>query len=132
LPTAEKYTVPLRYCDMTTEQKRKKNAGAIRRRKARYHSDPEFRSRVIRWTHETAVRRKFKLEPEEVRALLLKQEGRCAICKTFIMYCYHIDHNHTTGVVRGLLCGSCNRGIGLLHESVESLKNAVTYLEGYK
>lgn len=40
----------------------------------------------------------------------------------------HIDHNHKTGKVRGVLCFSCNAGIGHLQESVEILHKAVEYL----
>lgn len=42
----------------------------------------------------------------------------------------HIDHDHETGVVRGLLCGNCNRAVGLFDDSVESLKSAIDYLGG--
>lgn len=40
-----------------------------------------------------------------------------------------VDHNHTTGKIRGLLCQNCNRGIGLLCENVIYLENAIRYLK---
>ena len=40
-----------------------------------------------------------------------------------------IDHNHKTGKVRGLLCGSCNTGIGLLKDSPDVLDAAIEYLQ---
>lgn len=59
---------------------------------------------------------------------LLKQQGnRCAICKLSANK-LHVDHSHNTGKVRGLLCGSCNRGIGLLKDSPEILLAAAQYL----
>jgi len=45
----------------------------------------------------------------------------------------HIDHDHTTGVVRGVLCKPCNTGLGLLGDSEEGLSRALDYLrEGRK
>lgn len=40
----------------------------------------------------------------------------------------HVDHNHKTNLVRGILCDVCNRGIGYLQEDISSLKNAIRYL----
>ena len=40
-----------------------------------------------------------------------------------------VDHCHTTGVIRGLLCTNCNRGIGLLGDTKESLQKALNYLD---
>jgi len=57
------------------------------------------------------------------------QSGRCAICgdppgKRGL----HLDHDHLTGIVRGLLCHRCNFGIGLFRDSEELLMRAITYL----
>lgn len=41
----------------------------------------------------------------------------------------HIDHNHDTGKYRGILCGKCNQGIGLLNDNAEQLQKAVIYLQ---
>lgn len=71
-------------------------------------------------------------EYEEMEAI---QDFRCVICKrdrqeagmTNKSWC--IDHNHTTGKIRQLLCVDCNNGIGLFGENVESLRRAIEYLE---
>lgn len=122
--------MPTKYCDLTPEQKRRKNIQAIAARKKRYHSDPVFRAYVIQKSHETAMRRKYGLEPTDVKHMLKAQDGKCPICRISIQDDPHIDHAHKTNRVRGLLCGPCNRGIGLLHESIESLQNAIKYLGG--
>lgn len=63
----------------------------------------------------------------ERAALLLKQGGVCAICKRDRPL--RLDHCHTTGKVRGLLCGTCNTGIGSLGDTAEGVYAAYLYLE---
>jgi len=64
--------------------------------------------------------------------MLAQQDGKCAICgtkSTGKRKSFHVDHCHKTGVVRGLLCGNCNSGIGNLRDDVELLKKSIQYLE---
>jgi hypothetical protein len=56
-----------------------------------------------------------------------KQLGHCAICG-ILGKRLHIDHSHTTGKIRGLLCTNCNRGIGYFQDNPEFLRNAASYL----
>ena len=61
------------------------------------------------------------------------QDGKCAIChgtdtKTPKNGRFCVDHDHDTGKVRGLLCASCNRGIGLLKDDPETVLSAYKYL----
>jgi alpha-D-ribose 1-methylphosphonate 5-triphosphate diphosphatase PhnM len=70
---------------------------------------------------------KYQLTHEQATTMLTEQHGRCAICETTLVK-YAIDHDHTTGVVRGLLCNSCNLGIGLLRDNTTILKKAIEYL----
>lgn len=62
---------------------------------------------------------------EEQRKL---QAGVCAICHQPMQKACS-DHNHETGTWRGLLCDNCNRGLGLLKDSLEVLESAITYLK---
>lgn len=64
----------------------------------------------------------------EYNRLLSVQGGVCAICQRDNLP-LAVDHNHTTGKVRGLLCANCNRAIGLLDESSTRLAAACSYLE---
>lgn len=70
---------------------------------------------------------KYGLSKESYEVLLLKG---CAICKgpPNGRGRYHFDHDHKTGVFRGLLCSSCNVAIGLFRDSEQILKSAIVYL----
>lgn len=68
------------------------------------------------------LRKKYGIGADEYDALLKKQEGRCAICRTdqpggpTPTSSFHVDHSHDDGRVRGLLCRACNTALGLLAE----------------
>lgn len=71
--------------------------------------------------------KKYGLTPEEFSYLHMYQTGVCAICRkkrTLV-----IDHDHKTLRTRGLLCGSCNRALGLLQDNPKILRAALSYLE---
>jgi hypothetical protein len=76
-------------------------------------------------------------EIEQYQALLEAQGGKCAICGTeeghrsrYGRVCrLAVDHDHSTGKVRGLLCNNCNRGLGRFKDSIESLEAAISYLK---
>jgi hypothetical protein len=67
---------------------------------------------------------------------LEEQGGVCAICtqpETSKRYkTLAVDHCHTSGRIRGLLCSSCNRGIGLLKDDTDVLQAAIKYLNQFK
>lgn len=60
--------------------------------------------------------------------LLREQGGVCAICGGFFERPLNIDHCHTTGVVRGLLCSPCNHGLGCFKDDLTRLARAMKYL----
>lgn len=77
------------------------------------------------------LRRQYGTTPDKVAELFSRQKGNCAICvKPFLnSKTRHIDHDHKTGVVRGLLCQRCNMALGLLDDSPSRLIAAAAYLE---
>lgn len=80
--------------------------------------------------HQNAMlKRKYGISLQEKEALLLKQEGCCAICDKPLLK-PHVDHDHKTGRVRGLLCTACNHALGTFKDSVKILRAAIAYLEG--
>lgn len=71
---------------------------------------------------------RYGLTSEDIDRLLQRQAGVCAICQVpHDALC--IDHDHTTGEVRGLLCKTCNSGIGFLGDSITNVKRALLYLK---
>ena len=75
------------------------------------------------------LKSKFGLTPEQFDDMLKAQSGVCAICGRQPEGRLHVDHDHASGRVRGLLCRPCNVGIGHFEESVERLKNAIAYIQ---
>lgn len=73
---------------------------------------------------------RYGISLDEYRNLLEGQGGLCLICNIKSNYKLHVDHCHTTGKVRGLLCGSCNRALGLLKDNTMFLLKAIEYLNG--
>jgi hypothetical protein len=74
--------------------------------------------------------KKYKLTLSDYEVMYESQSGKCYICNSHEKI-LHIDHNHTTNVVRKLLCKKCNLAIGLAGENIEVLKNMITYLENH-
>ncbi|WP_045878712.1 endonuclease VII domain-containing protein [Pseudofrankia sp. DC12] len=72
---------------------------------------------------------RYGLTAEQVDAMLEEQGGRCAICKE--KPAAHVDHDHATGEVRGVLCFTCNVGLGNLKDDVGRIHDAMCYLVGW-
>jgi hypothetical protein len=72
----------------------------------------------------------YGISESQAVELLQGQSGRCAICEregTLGSLC--IDHDHETGIIRGILCKSCNRALGQFGDNLERVRRAVCYLE---
>ena len=75
------------------------------------------------------LKSKYGITEEEYRELIQKQKGLCANdnCSNFLT---DIDHCHKTGLIRGLLCKSCNLTLGLIKDDVSLLQGLINYLNG--
>lgn len=75
----------------------------------------------------------YGLTEEDYNTLLTKQKYQCFSCNkehgTFKNDRLFIDHCHTTGKVRGLLCQGCNFALGAVKDNIETLRNLIKYLE---
>ena len=71
--------------------------------------------------------------PEDFESKLKEQGYRCAICGTEDPGAtnWHADHDHKTGMKRGVLCHKCNTGLGLLKDDVDILCAAIEYINHY-
>jgi hypothetical protein len=75
----------------------------------------------------------------QYNVMLENQKGLCALCgnpptgihSSGRAHVLHVDHNHITNKVRGLLCTQCNRGLGYFKDSSELLIKASNYLNDY-
>ena len=81
------------------------------------------------------LKRHYGLTPEAFDRIFDEQGRTCAICgaeeaKDERGFRPHVDHCHATGRVRGILCGRCNKGLGLFHDDAGLIKRAISYLEG--
>lgn len=76
----------------------------------------------------------FGIHHSDYEKMLKKQEGKCAICKSSTpsegrnATYFNVDHDHSTGEVRGLLCTKCNVGLGNFKDNTDYLNNAINYL----
>ena len=97
-----------------------------------YNRSDKRRASVFKWKLE----KQFGITVEQFDEMLRKQGGACAVCgrpPTEInghrhKHRLHVDHDHATGRVRGLLCNSCNVAIGCLKDDIGVLYAAIDYL----
>jgi hypothetical protein len=71
----------------------------------------------------------YGMSVADYEALLAKQNGACAICKQTFAQTPCVDHSHITGEVRGLLCRSCNLGLGHFKDDPRLTRAATAHLE---
>jgi hypothetical protein len=90
---------------------------------------------------DTRLRRTYGISLEEYNKMLKEQKGVCDICgreeraihnKSKKVKHLTVDHCHNTGKVRGLLCSTCNTGIGNLQDNIETVEAALGYLTKHK
>jgi hypothetical protein len=92
------------------------------------------KSRTKEYESNYQMTKNYGIGLKEYDVMFNTQNGVCAICSKEPPNHYkkrlNVDHCHTTGKVRGLLCDACNRAIGLLKDSQELLEKAKQYLKG--
>ena len=86
----------------------------------------ESRQRLYGGSRHYHLKRRYGIGADEFDALLAKQGGVCRICGRPDPE--HVDHDHKTGRVRGILCFNCNGGLGQFADDVDRLESAAHYL----
>lgn len=111
------------------------------RKQKRLEANPELREKYNKKTREwksvhgdkrcqsNSLKRNYGITAPQRDLILTHQGGTCAICGC-IPEPPCVDHDHTTGQVRGILCHSCNMAIGLLKDNPSILTKAAAYLSG--
>jgi hypothetical protein len=78
---------------------------------------------------------RYGITLDDFNKMFVEQSGKCKICgreggednRTRLV----VDHDHTTSIIRGLICQPCNAMVGMSAESPDTLRNAAKYLETY-
>lgn len=95
-----------------------------------FRATPEGKRR----TRGYRLKAEYGISLEQYEALLGEQAGVCAIChrppsgENHVNRYLHVDHDHVTGKIRGLLCHPCNVAIGLLGDDPERIQSAASYV----
>ena len=132
---------------MTTYQNRKEYLRNWERKQKRW-KNAKRSARAIKWAKEhperiaeIARKHNYGISPEEYRKKAKKQKNRCALCgkkethkdsRSGKIRELSVDHNHETDGIRGLLCGNCNRGLGMFKDDPRLLLKAIQYLKKHK
>ena len=113
------------YCKVCNNEKQKE----------RKQRDPSIYRR-IEWP--SKLKNIYGITVDDYYRMLEEQGGGCGICGTKVpsarkrkyvtQEMFFVDHSHSTGKVRGLLCGKCNRGLGYFEDEPDRLEEAANYL----
>lgn len=113
---------------------RAENAVAVAEYQKEYQKDYRTRDEVMAENMRRNLWKNYKMTPTEFNDLWEGQSGKCAICEVDMAprgrakNSVAVDHNHENGAVRGLLCRTCNVGIGYLNNDPDLLIAAAEYL----
>jgi len=123
-------------CDQEKRRKHYQNWYIKNREKVLEKQKNKSKSKI----KDLSLKSRYGISLNDFNRLLKKQNSKCKICRLKEVAkatqnkikSLSIDHNHTTGKIRGLLCQNCNAGIGLFKENINLLKKVINYLEKTK
>ena len=131
--------------EVWNEARRKIQPEINARKRERYRTEEEYRQDAIKKSKEyrsknpekrkdNDLRNMYGLNIEQFQDIIDSQGGGCAICgrqqnREKRARSLHVDHDHHTGKIRGVLCSCCNKAIGLFRDDPELLERAAQYLK---
>lgn len=87
----------------------------------------ESRRRLHGGSRHYHLKRRYGIGAADVAAMIEEQGGLCPICRK--RPAVHVDHDHESNAVRGILCEMCNGGLGQFKDDVDRIRSAISYLE---
>jgi hypothetical protein len=128
---------------MTTQEQKRKRREYMRkymRERAGSHANARENSLKNRYKRSKSenrdhdLRKLYGLEVEVYLEMFAKQGSVCKICRRPKLVGereFHVDHDHSTGEIRGILCSHCNVGLGYFKNDATRLRIAAEYIEGF-
>ena len=103
-----------------------------------HHEELRAKKKIYQKTHREVwwarhIKAQYGLTPSAFNKLLADQGGICAVCgnKDWNGRGPHVDHDHITGMVRGILCSNCNAALGQVKDSIPTLERMIEYLKHF-
>lgn len=92
----------------------------------------ESKKRRLEKKRQNRLKYQYNITIEDYNKMYIEQEGKCYTCQKHqndLKFKLVVDHCHKTGKVRGLLCDTCNSGIGFLKEDIDTILRVIQYLK---
>jgi hypothetical protein len=125
-PKGNNYCKPCRYA--TSRRWAKANKERYLKQQRGWQNKPSKQVPTLTNAQLGHIKAYHKLSVEEYSRLVEESAGKCMVCGTESKS-LDVDHNHSTGVARGLLCRSCNTLVGYLETNSHKIKRALEYIE---
>ncbi|PZQ46768.1 MAG: hypothetical protein DI556_19295 [Rhodovulum sulfidophilum] len=105
------------------------------------NSNRRLKYKGRRYDRRKHLKSKYNITIEDFDKMLISQSEKCAICDKKLTTDYNhrkngnlavVDHCHSVGTIRGILCNSCNTGLGYFSDNIHFLNKAIMYLKNSK
>ena len=116
-------------CHLEYGRERYANPEAFKRRQM---NREVYKQRRKNSSRKWYLKSNYNITEEQYNKLFLEGNKKCWICESSSTNRLNVDHNHKTGKVRGLLCGKCNRGLGLFKDNKDIILLAAKYLRKFE